>query len=217
MNLKALCPTTSFGFKKTKLPHIGDLSKPYFVTVGCSNTAGTSEQDEDIKILDYDCMWPSVVAQDLQMQHINIGFAGASVQYLNPKLKKGLKLLSNAKFVLYMIPFPIRSHSKLFFLDDHRKRCYHKTLWREQKTLLNIKNTVEMFSEDKVIFTNNWGYDIAMLNAMTSLYKKYSKFIINYDPIIDKGEDNNHPGKNTHIELSRKIVAHIRQNFSDWF
>jgi hypothetical protein len=216
MNLSTLCPTTSFGFKKIELPHCGDLSKPYFVTIGCSNTAGTSEQDNDIKILDYDCMWPSLVAQDLQMQHINIGFAGASVQYLNPKLKKSLTILSNAKFVLYMIPFPVRSHSRLFFLDDHKKRRYHTTLWREQKTLINIKNTVEMFSEDKVIFTNNWGYDPSMLESITALYKKYPKFFVNRDTIIDRAEDDNHPGKKTHIEISKKLVAHIRKNFNDW-
>ena len=72
-NICKLKPKKFLSLGRHNLRHIGDLSKPFFVTVGCSFTKGVA--------LDYPDTWAHKISKLFNMEHINLGFSGSSIDY----------------------------------------------------------------------------------------------------------------------------------------
>ena len=113
-NLNIFKPKKPLGLGYHELPHIGDLSKPFFITVGCSHTKGVS--------LDYSNTWTHKISKLLDMEHINLGFSGSSLEYQLSLIEKAETVLPQAKFILWMHTYPSRSHK--FFLSNILPKSY---------------------------------------------------------------------------------------------
>ena len=92
MDLNPLKPKKFLSLGRHDLPHVGDLSRPYFITVGCSLTAGLC--------LDYKDTWSSALSKKLDMEHINLSMVGSSLDYQHHTLIKAERILKEARFVV---------------------------------------------------------------------------------------------------------------------
>ena len=101
-NIGQLKPKKFLSLGRHDLRHVGDLSKPFFVAIGCSATKG----DE----LNYDDCWVKQLANKLNLEHINLGFTGASLEYQLDVYQKSRSILNNALFTVWMHPFAYRTH-----------------------------------------------------------------------------------------------------------
>ena len=111
--------------------HVGDLSKPFFITVGCSHTKGVS--------LTYSNTWAYNIAKLFNMEHINLGFSGSSLEYQLSLITRAENVLPKAKFILWMHTYPSRSHK--FFLSHI---LGDKLCRVQQENFLFYKNEIEM-------------------------------------------------------------------------
>ena len=84
LDLKVLQPKKILGLGRYPLPHQGDLSKPYFIAVGCSFTAGAR--------IDYNDVWCNQLGNKLNLEHINLSYQGSSLEYQYEKILQSEKL-----------------------------------------------------------------------------------------------------------------------------
>ena len=91
-NIDQLKPKKFFSLGRHELRHVGDLSKPFFITVGCSHTKGVS--------LTYSNTWANNIAKLFNMEHINLGFSGSSLEYQLSLIRRAENILPKAKFIL---------------------------------------------------------------------------------------------------------------------
>jgi hypothetical protein len=143
--LDTLKPRKFLSLGRYDLPHVGDISKPYFVTVGCSYSAGTA--------LDYKDVWCNVLAKKLKLQHVNLSFPGSSLEYQHDKIVESEKILSDAKFIVWMQTHPVRSHRKFlsYFIGDRNARILFDLTDDDVKTWHKIQKMYELVKHKKNI------------------------------------------------------------------
>ena len=152
-NIGQLKPKKFLSLGRHDLRHVGDLSKPFFVAIGCSATKG----DE----LNYDDCWVKQLANKLNLEHINLGFTGSSLEYQLDVYQKSRSILNNALFTVWMHPFAYRTHKfKLRnILGDRLCRIKFGNKLDDIDTWHKIQKYVKTVYNDKVIITNCWGYN----------------------------------------------------------
>lgn len=202
MDLAKLKPTSSFNLSRLDFPHCGDLTKPFFVTVGCSFTAGES--------LDYMDTWPFKLGKLLGMEHLNIGYNGTSIEYQSDKITLVKQLLPQAKFIIWMQSYPTRSHSKLKILGDNQRRIRVHKPYEDPQTWKKLVHHTDMHIKDCVI-TNAWGYDHKFVKLLQGRYRKTLNYYVNSLPIIDYGSDHIHPGPNSHSSFVNQIFKRLNE------
>ena len=215
MDINCLKPRKFLGVGRHELVHTGDLSKPYFVAVGCSVVTGTGIQ--------YDDTWVNRLAEKLNLEHINLGLDGSSLEYQYDKILDAEKILTNAKFIIWMQSQPIRTHrlglSKV--LGDKLARVFlNDQLFRSPDQLGKLWQKVLKFydlSKDKnIIYTNTWHWDPRLLLLLENkICKKDNRWIVNNFIQCDEGINDPHPGPKTHLLLAEKIHTHINTHFTE--
>jgi hypothetical protein len=193
------------------LPHVGDLSKPFFITVGCSHTKGDA--------LDYSDTWSSVISNLLGIEHINLGFEGSSLDYQLNVIEKAETVLPQAKFILWMHTYPLRGHKHLFSSILGDKLCrrqivvdklnnYNLTCWNK------IKMYVDKVKDKKVLITNCWGYDSGInVLIQKKICNTNLKYFFNQEGWSDYATDNTHAGPESHKKLAKDWYGHITKHF----
>ena len=212
MDLDNLKPKKFLGLGTHKLPHVGDLSKPFFVTIGCSLTEGRS--------LDYNKTWSSSLSRKINLEHVNLAMAGSSLDYQYDTLIRSENILNDAKFVVWMHTYPTRFH--LTFLrhiigDRLARRGHGRDLQYDNKYFEKIKKFVFLTKDKKVLHTNAWGYDNKMLLVIEKLIcRNNKKYVLNRNGYLDRACDGEHAGPKSHEIIARDLYEYISQNFPDW-
>tara|TARA_Y100001970_G_scaffold252441_1_gene326251 strand:- start:2248 stop:2904 length:657 start_codon:yes stop_codon:yes gene_type:complete len=210
-NLNKLKPRKFLSLGRHSLAHVGDLSKPYFVVVGCSYTYGVG--------LNYKDVWCNKLAQTLGLEHINLSFPGTSIEYQYDKILQTEKILSDAKFIIWMQSSPVRSHRTFlsFLIGDKSARIPVSTTWGDKKLWEKVQRFYDLTKNKKIIFTNGWHWNnkikLLLENKICKQNKNY--FLNKYEP-EDLGFDKIHPGTQSHLHLVNDIGSHITKHFSDW-
>jgi len=213
MNLDSLKPRKFLSLGRHDLPHVGDLSKPYFVAIGCSVTVGTGVPYRD--------SWVDLLGQRLGLEHVNLALDGSSLEYQYHKLLETEKVLTDAKFMLWMQSQPIRSHRMMIrkIIGDKRARIFiDDTLFRTPDVLGRMWRKLYRFYDltknKKLIYTNTWNWDPRLLLLLKSkIAKSDKKYFFNDGIVKDKGDDGEHPGSQTHFDFAQKIHTHINTHF----
>lgn len=212
MNIDSLKPRKFLSIGRHDLPHVGDLTQPYFVTVGCSFTAGN--------FLSYDDTWSSRLSQKLDLEHINLAMGGSSMDYQYNTLVRAGKILEGARFMVWMHTYPTRFHWNFlrYIIGDRlARRGMRRELSYSQKSLEKIRRFTELTKDMKVLHTNAWGYDNKtklVLEKMISNRNK--KYLMNKHEYFDRASDNEHAGPNSHEILATDIHKHIIKYFPTW-
>ena len=212
MNLDSLKPRKFLSLGRHDLPHVGDLTQPYFVTIGCSFTAGN--------FLEYKDTWSARLSQKLNLEHINLAMGGSSMDYQYKTLTSDQKILKDARFMVWMHTYPTRYH--LNFLrhiigDLLAQRGMGGDLSYSQKSLGKIKRFTELTKDMKVLHTNAWGYDKKTKLVLEKLIcRQNRKYLLNKHEYIDRARDNTHAGPISHETLATDIHEHIMKYFPTW-
>ena len=210
-NIGQLKPKKFLSLGRHDLRHVGDLSKPFFVAIGCSATKG----DE----LNYDDCWVKQLANKLNLEHINLGFTGSSLEYQLDVYQKSKSILNNALFTVWMHPFAYRTHKfKLRnILGDRLCRIKFGNKLDDIDTWHKIQKYVKTVYNDKVIITNCWGYNQKIkLLIQNKICKKNKNYFLNNGEIIDHGHDKLHAGPKCHALLANDLHNHIVKHFDHW-
>lgn len=214
--LSNLMPRKFLGLGRDRLSHIGDLTKPYFVAVGCSVVGG------ETLCVDYKDSWVNRLATRLGLEHINLGFDGSSLEYQYEKIKMCEKILPDCEFIVWMQSPPWRSHHMRLgrFIGDRWARMkIDSELFRTKESLGAQWQKLLMYYDQakknqKILFTNTWSWSPQLLLPLESKMKKSgSRYYVNAQNIIDYGEDNMHPGTETHKQLAVEIEQHVLKHF----
>jgi len=214
--LSMLMPRNFLGLGHKKLSHIGDLTKPYFVAVGCSVVGGDSLS------VDYKDSWVNQVAAGIGMEHINLGFDGSSLEYQYEKIQQCEKILPDSKFILWMQSPPWRSHHMRFrnVIGDGLARIkLDSALYRNTESLAAQWRKLLAFYDlakknTKILFTNTWMWDAPLLYLLESKMRKTcSRYHVNTKDIIDRGKDGLHPGPDTHKHLATEMIQSVFTHF----
>ena len=212
MNLENLKPRKFLSLGRHDLPHVGDLTQPYFVTIGCSFTAGN--------FLEYKDTWSARLSQKLNLEHINLAMEGSSMNYQYNTLTSAQKILKDARFMVWMHTYPTRYH--LNFLrhiigDPLARRGVGGDLPFSQKSLKKIKGFTELTKDMRVLHTNAWGYDKKTKLVLEKLIcRQNRKYLLNKHEYIDRVRDNAHAGPISHETLATDIHEHIMKYFPTW-
>jgi hypothetical protein len=209
--LDTLKPRKFLSLGRYDLPHVGDISKPYFVTVGCSYSAGTA--------LDYKDVWCNVLAKKLKLQHVNLSFPGSSLEYQHDKIVESEKILSDAKFIVWMQTHPVRSHRKFlsYFIGDRNARILFDLTDDDVKTWHKIQKMYELVKHKKILITNSWHWNNkTKLLVENKICKKNKNYFFNKHEKIDVACDNLHAGPKSHLVLANELTAHILKHFPNW-
>ena len=209
-NLNIFKPKKPLGLGYHELPHIGDLEKDFFVTVGCSHTKGSG--------ISYENTWSNLLGKSLKMEHLNLGFSGSSLEYQYNIILKVKKFLPQTKFILWMHTWPIKSHRPLSsIIGDKLARINCDSLWEDKKTWTKIQNYVNFVKDDKVLMTNCWNYhDKIKLLLKYEICIKNKKYFYNKNKPMDDAKDNVHSGAKSHNKLAQEWHDHILQYFPQW-
>ena len=210
-NLNFLKPKKFLSLGYHKLQYVGDLSKDFFVTIGCSFAKGTA--------LDYQNTWSSKIAQLLNLEHINLSFEGSSLEYQFNVIKKVQKFLPQHKFILWMHTFPIRSHQTNLsrIIGDKYARIQVNNLWTDVQSWNKIQKYVNLVNTQKVLMTNCWHYNNKIkLLLKEKICKHNPQYFYNKHEPIDQATDNEHPGSLSHNKLASDWFLHITKHFSHW-
>ena len=195
------------------LPHVGDLSKPYFITVGCSLTAGI--------FLDYKDTWSSKLSKKLNMEHVNLAMVGSSLDYQYHTLVKAEKILKEARFVVWMHTYTKRYHLMRFrhiIGDMLARRGQGEDLEYNEKCFKKIEKFVELTKHKKILHTNTWGYDVKTKLALEKkVCRKNKKYILNNHPWHDFASDGYHAGPISHERMANDIHDHMTRYFMNWY
>ena len=215
MDLNRLKPRRFLSIGRHNLPHVGDLSKPYFVAVGCSVMAGSG--------VAYENSWISQVGSQLDLEHINLALDGSSLEYQYHKILESEKALTDAKFILWMQSPPIRNHRMMLrkiIGDKYARVRFHDQMYRTPdvvgRTWIKLKKFYDLSCGKNIIYTNTRGWDKRLLLMLsTKIGNKDTKYFVNDNEIVDKGDDGLHPGTETHSVLANKIHTHIRTHYPE--
>ena len=212
MDLNSLKPKKFLSLGHHDLPHVGDLSQPYFVTIGCSFTAGN--------FLEYKDTWSHKLSHKIDMEHVNLAMAGSSMDYQYNTLTRAQKILENARFMVWMHTYPTRYHLNFlrYFIGDLlARRGMGGDLSYSQKTLEKIKRFTELTKDMKVLHTNAWGYDNKTKLVLEKIICRHNrKYLLNTHEYFDRASDNEHAGPKSHETLARDIHKHITEHFPTW-
>ena len=212
MNLDILKPRKLLGLGWHDLPHVGDLSKPYFVTIGCSLTAGN--------FLAYEDTWSYKLSQKIDMEHVNLAMNGSSMDYQYDTLTKAQKILKDSRFMVWMHTYPTRYHLNFlrYFIGDRlARRGMGGDLSYSQKSFEKIKRFTELTKDMKVLHTNTWGYDKKTKLVLEKLIcRENRKYLLNKHEFIDRARDNEHAGPRSHETLATDVHKHIMKYFPTW-
>ena len=212
MDLNRLKPKKFLSLGRHDLPHVGDLSRPYFITVGCSLTAGLS--------LDYGETWSSILSKKLNMEHINLAMVGSSLDYQYHTLIKAEKILKEARFIVWMHTYTKRyhlMHLRHIIGDMLARRGQAKELQYNEKCFTKIEKFIELTKHKKILHTNTWGYDVKTKLALEKLVcRKNKKYMLNNHPWHDLASDDLHAGPTSHELLADDLHDHICRYFADW-
>tara|TARA_A100001011_G_scaffold167969_1_gene176722 strand:- start:1019 stop:1696 length:678 start_codon:yes stop_codon:yes gene_type:complete len=216
-NIDQLKPKKFLSLGRHKLRYVGDLSKPFFITVGCSHTKGVS--------LSYSDTWANNIAKLFNMEHINLGFSGSSLEYQLSLITRAENILPKAKFILWMHTYPSRSHKfflshilgdklcrvqkeNFLFYKDEIEQDYNLDSWNKLKTV------VEQVKNKKVFMTNCWGYNSGLKTLMhNKICKNNFKYFLNQDNWIDHAPDNAHAGIKSHAKIAQDWFTHITKHY----
>jgi hypothetical protein len=209
-NIDDLKPKGPFGIKKYPLVHIGNLSNPYFVTIGCSYTTGYG--------LDYKNTWSKKLGDYCNLEHINLGFSGSSLEYQYDKIKKLENILTDAKFVIWMQTYPHRSHRIYnFLIGDRYARIKYKKTNNDVSNWYKIEKYIDLVKNKKILITNCWGYDLNLRTLLKAKFaKRNKKFYFNDTKWIDYADDNQHPGVITNKVFAKNLYLYLKNNFINW-
>jgi hypothetical protein len=220
--LDKLKATNWFNFGKRPLPYVGDLSKDFFVAVGCSFTAGTPWLKE------YEMSWPAKLGKKLGLDHINIAFPGSSLEYQWNKIEESFKILPDARFIVWLGTLPERTHSKYNKILGDRfsrimqdpKMLYHpKFSIPFKKQFEKVKNFHDRCVDKNILMVNCWGYNGDVAKFLEKVLAKKSKHYLyndrNSNP-EDYADDKIHPGSKSHETLANLMFGHITKNFPNW-
>jgi hypothetical protein len=215
MHIDTLKPRKFLSLGRYDLPHVGDLSRPYFVAVGCSVMAGSG--------VAYQKSWVSQVASRLGLQHVNLALEGSSLEYQYHKILESERVLKDAKFILWMQSPPIRNHRMMLrkiIGDKYARVRFHDQMYRTPdvvgRTWNKLKKFYHISNRKNIIFTNTWGWDGRLLLLLKSkIANKDKKYFVNDNQIIDRGHDGIHPGPATHNVLTDKIYGHIQTHYPE--
>ena len=216
MNLDSLKPRKLLSLGRHDLPHVGDITKPFFVAVGCSVTAGSG--------VPYEKSWVRQVGLRLGLEHVNLALDGSSLEYQYHKIIESEKALTDAEFVLWMQSPPIRNHRmwlRKIIGDKYARVRFHDQMYRTPdvvgRTWVKLKKFYDLTHGKKIIYTNTWGWDKRLLMLLsTKIANKDTKYCVNDNEIIDRGNDGLHPGIETHYVLAHKIQSHIRTHYPEF-
>ena len=204
MNLDILKPTGILNFTKQDFVYCGDLSKPFFVVVGCSHTTGES--------VDYTQSWSNQLANMLQMEHLNIGLKGSDLSYQSEKIDILWDVLPNCQFCIWMQTYPVRNRLPFQFLGDFRRRILHHTLWEDPQTLVSLVGYTKRHLNKSILVLNCWGYPDNYLSILESTFRNNLNYWINKNLQLDYGYDNAHSGPKTHLQLAKDLHCYMRSN-----
>jgi len=210
-NLNSLKPRKPLGLGLQDLPHVGDLNKDFFITVGCSFTQGS--------YIDYTDTWSHRLGKMLNMEHLNIAFEGSSLEYQYELIKK-VSLLYPDNTILWMQTFPVRTHR--WFMapiagDRLARKVFDKT-WDDPASWRKILKYVELAKDHKVYMTNCWGYNTKIKVLLENKICNHNRnYFFNPDEPVDKGLDDVHPGKESHRILAEKWYDHLTKHFTNSF
>ena len=202
-----LQPTQSDNTRR-KLVHWGDINKNFFATIGCSMTYGVG--------VEYKNTWSNLLAEQFNMEHINLSFNGSSIEYQSRVVKLLWELLPQTKFCIWMHTFPTRSQNLDESLSDQERRIYDHTAWKDTATWQKILDHFDKFSKANILCTNSWFYPEPYLKMLNGWFKGENKFFVNNDDVTDFANDNKHPGKESHKKLSLDLGNHIKKFFPEW-
>jgi len=212
MDLNSLKPKKFLGLGHHDLPHVGDLSRPYFITVGCSLTAGT--------FLDYKDTWSARLSKKLNMEHINLAMAGSSLDYQYHTLIEAEKILKEARFVVWMHTYTKRYHLmrlRHIIGDMMARRGQAKPLEYNEKCFSKIQKFVDLTEHKNILHTNTWGYDVKTKIALEKVIcRQNKKYILNEHPRHDYASDGQHAGPISHHLLADDLHHHITSYFAHW-
>ena len=203
-----LLPTTFLNLRTRPTSHWGDITKPFFVTIGCSLTENTH--------IEYKDCWSAVLGRKLGLEHINIAFGGSCLEYQSEKVNQMWNILPHAKFCVWMQTYPIRKRRRWKWLGDHLARNQHVLAYEDPNTFQRQCAIIDQHMQENVLFTNCWGYDVPYMKALTVKYKGNNKFFINTNNWIDRAGDNLHAGPRMHGEIGVQLYEHITKNFPQW-
>jgi hypothetical protein len=213
MDLNQLKPKKFLSLGHHDLPHVGDLSRPYFITVGCSLTAGI--------FLDYKDTWSYALSKKLNMEHINLAMVGSSLDHQYHTLIKAESILNEARFVVWMHTYTKRyhlMHLRYIIGDMLARRGQAKALEYNEKCFRKIKKFVELTKHKKILHTNTWGYDVKTKLALEKVVcRKNKKYMLNNHPWHDRASDDMHAGPISHGHLANDLYDHMTRYFMDWY
>ena len=209
--LDTLKPRKFLSLGRYDLPYVGDTSKPYFVTIGCSYSAGEA--------LDYKDVWCNVLAKKLKLQHVNLSFGGSSLEYQHDKIIESEKILYDAKFIVWMQTHPERSHRKFlsYFIGDRNARVKFDITDDDVRAWHKIQKMYDSVKYKKILITNCWHWNNKIkLLVENKICKKNKNYFFNKHEKIDVAYDNVHAGPKSHLVLANELTAHILKHFPNW-
>lgn len=209
-NLNKLKARKILGLGHYDLAHVGDITKPFFVTVGCSHARGLGVPYKD--------SWSNKIGDMFGLEHVNISYDGSSIDYQFDRISKLDSVLPGYKFVLWMHTYPVRSHNFKMakLLGDRYSRIGNYILTEEyNKSFAKVKNFVER-SHNKIMITNCWGYDDQLkIMIRKKICPSNPRYFFNSNDYEDRGDDNVHAGANTQHRLANDWHGHIVKHLPD--
>ena len=131
------------GFRTIEFQDI-DYSKPRMLTFGCSHTWGDSNEQSDI--------WPERLAKKLNLQLINLGQPGASVDYVHRIFSFAIKKFTPIAAFIYWpdwTRFEYTKDDKIYeSLPSDSDRIYHMENATEEWLINNFKSKVNLIKEE---------------------------------------------------------------------
>jgi hypothetical protein len=131
------------GFRTIEFEDI-DYSKPRMLTFGCSHTWGDSNEQSDI--------WPEKLAKKLNLQLINLGQPGASVDYVYRIFSFAIKKFAPVAIFIYWpdwTRFEYIKDGRIFeSLPNDSNRIYHMKTATEEWLINNFISKVNLIKEE---------------------------------------------------------------------
>mgnify|MGYP003644099849 CR=1 FL=1 len=206
-----LRPTHILGIGARDLPHVGDLTKPYFITIGCSYSSGFT--------LQYQKGWCSRLADKLGLEHINLSFNGSSLEYQYEKITMAEDILKDALFVVWMQTHPFRTHKMnwRWLLGDVYSRVLYNLTSDDPRCWEKVRSFFDLVKSKKILCINSWSWDKKLKMYLDAkICKKNKQYFFNDNEVIDYSEDDYHPGPKSHTVVSDQLYNHIQTHFPHW-
>lgn len=177
----------------------------HFIVLGCSNAYG-------YQLSSYSESWAYKLSELLQLNHVNLGMPGASLDWITDRLDQLLELPRTEKFIIVQLTYTHWSTKSPRWLygDLHSRKFSTRD---NSINITTIKNILEKYKNYNFIyFTNIWQLDNKTLTIYKSLAYTYKNFLVNTFNVEDFGIDNSHPGSNTH----KSLASFLSQNFKQY-